>query len=421
MKYLKKFETHEDYEEYLTGGTIVKPNVSYCEDFDDVHYNPYVHDYSQDYFTTVALENGTITFTPINSNVISYSTDNGNTWTAGNSVTVESGDEVLWKGTMTPLQYEGIGNFSSTCNFDVQGNIMSLLFGDDFKNQLSLEGKNYSFPELFYGLTKIINAENLSLLATTLADYCYRGMFGGCISLITAPQLPATTLTESCYQGMFEGCTNLTTAPQLPATTLADSCYNGMFNGCTSLTSAPELPATTLTDWCYGRMFRGCTSLTSAPELPATTLAEGCYNNMFYGCTSLTTAPELPATTLADSCYQFMFYNCTSLTSAPELPATTLVSSCYYYMFSNCTSLTSAPQLLATTLAQSCYGYMFRGCTNLNYIKAMFTTTPSSTYTYNWVSGVAANGTFVKNSAATWTTTGVNGVPTGWTVQTASA
>jgi hypothetical protein len=64
---------------------------------------------------------------------------------------------------------------------------------------------------------------------------------------------------------------------------------------------------------------------------------------------------------------------------------------------------------------------MFNGCANLNYIKAMFTTTPSTTYTSGWVNGVAATGMFVKNSAATWTTTGVNGVPTGWTVETASA
>ena len=64
---------------------------------------------------------------------------------------------------------------------------------------------------------------------------------------------------------------------------------------------------------------------------------------------------------------------------------------------------------------------MFYGCTKLNYIKAMFTTRPSTSYTSNWVSGVAATGTFVKNSAATWNVTGVNGIPSGWTVTTASA
>lgn len=56
------------------------------------------------------------------------------------------------------------------------------------------------------------------------------------------------------------------------------------------------------------------------------------------------------------------------------------------------------------------------------YIKAMFTTTPSSTYTSNWVKGVSPTGTFVKNSAATWTDTfGVDAIPEGWTVELADA
>ena len=69
-----------------------------------------------------------------------------------------------------------------------------------------------------------------------------------------------------------------------------------------------------------------------------------------------------------------------------------------------------------TIAAQYCYKSMFYGCSSLNYIKALFTTTPSTTYTVNWVTGVAATGTFVKNRKATWTTTGDNGIPLGWTV-----
>lgn len=30
-------------------------------------------------------------------------------------------------------------------------------------------------------------------------------------------------------------------------------------------------------------------------------------------------------------------------------------------------------------------------------------------------------GTFIKNASATWDVTGVNGIPTGWTVETASS
>ena len=276
----------------------------------------------------------------------------------------------------------------------------------------------YCYQSMFNGCTSLTSTQELQ--ATTLASYCYSSMFQGCTSLTTAPELPAAILAPHCYQNMFQGCTALTTATELHSTALASSCYDSMFYGCTSLTSAPELPATTISGGCYKAMFQGCTALVTVPEiLPATILVSYCYQNMFQGCTALTTAPELPATTLAEHCYNSMFYGCTSLTTAPELPATTLVNYCYQYMFQGCTSLTTAPELPAMMLTSNCYGNMFSGCTSLNYIKAMFTTTPSTTYTKNWVSGVKSTGTFVKNSMAQWNVTGVNGIPSGWTVQTA--
>lgn len=125
------------------------------------------------------------------------------------------------------------------------------------------------------------------------------------------------------------------------------------------------------------------------------------------------------ATTLASS-YTFynLFSSCTGLTSAENLvlPATTLANFCYQYMFSNCTSLTTAPELPATTLAVFCYDSMFSGCTSLNYIKCLATYFSAYGYTYGWVSGVAATGTFVKNINMTGWGTGVSGIPTGWTV-----
>ena len=168
-------------------------------------------------------------------------------------------------------------------------------------------------------------------------------------------------------------------------------------------------------------IFASCSGLVSVTELllPATGLSRGCYAAMFGFCGNLINSPKLPATTLAQDCYDSMFWGCTSLTAAPELPATTLAQGCYSSMFRECTSLTAAPELPATTLAQGCYESMFWWCTNLNYIKAMFTTTPSYLYTMRWVSGVASSGTFVKNAAATWNVTGVNGIPEGWTVRTA--
>lgn len=83
--------------------------------------------------------------------------------------------------------------------------------------------------------------------------------------------LPAMTLSHLCYSGMFMGCKSLTTAPELPATTLADLCYSYMFYGCTSLTKAPELPEAvkvdeisnmlgyTIEDCCPHMLDRACT------------------------------------------------------------------------------------------------------------------------------------------------------------------
>ena len=43
MKYINTFKTHASYEEKLNGGGVdfKIPNVSYCKDVKDIHYNPY--------------------------------------------------------------------------------------------------------------------------------------------------------------------------------------------------------------------------------------------------------------------------------------------------------------------------------------------------------------------------------------------
>jgi hypothetical protein len=163
----------------------------------------------------------------------------------------------MWKATLTPNSNIGIGTFSSTANFTVEGNAMSLLYGDNFVGQTSLSEKNYALYALFSGNTNVTSAENLSLPATTLAEGCYFNMFRRCTSLTTAPELPATTLAIFCYYYMFQGCTSLTTAPQLPATTLASSCYADMFFSCTSLSAitclATDISAYDCTkNWVYG-------------------------------------------------------------------------------------------------------------------------------------------------------------------------
>ena len=39
MKYLRKFQTHSDYEDFVEGGDYITPNVSICVSDSDIHYN----------------------------------------------------------------------------------------------------------------------------------------------------------------------------------------------------------------------------------------------------------------------------------------------------------------------------------------------------------------------------------------------
>lgn len=295
-------------------GILTEADSSDCEDAPEP---------AREYLTFEVVEAGTVTIKKSSSSnyrALSYSTDDGSTWTSLTTSTtaqqlggeLSAGDKVLVKSNLGDYTSSVQIVFGGTARINVYGNIMSMVYGDNFKNKTILP-YNKIFGALFWNHTGILSAQNLVL--------------------------PSDTLTNSCYFDMFKSCTNLTTAPELPATTLAYGCYEGMFK------------------------------------------------------------------------------NCSSLVSAPSLPATTLAKSCYIFMFQNCTSLTRAPELTATTLADFCYATMFNGCTNLNYIKCLATDMSAENCTQYWVGNVAATGTFVKNSAATWNVTGEDGIPSGWTVE----
>ena len=138
---------------------------------------------------------------------------------------------------------------------------------------------------------------------------------------------------------------------------------------------------------------------------------------LFYNCTTIVDASglNLSRTPRTYTCY-YMFYGCKGLTTPPELPSTTLASSCYRRMFQGCTSLTKSPDLPALTLTSNCYEYMFVSCSKLASIKMLATDISASNCLLGWVNSIKSSGTFYKNKDATWTTTGISGVPSGWTV-----
>ena len=264
-------------------------------------------DYSKEYFTIEALEDGLTASLSINA--CKYRIDNGD-WTtlsAGtNTPSINKGQTLSFKGNLMQNSGKsswkvepgiglGIGTFTISKNCNLKGNIMSLLYGDDFEGQNDLTGKDHVFFNLFDSCKTIVDASELILPATILADGCYSSMFNMCTSLVGAPELPATTLANNCYHYMFQGCTNLTTAPELPATTLVDYCYSYMFDSCTSLTTAPSvLPATTLVDYCYYYMFAGCSKLNKITMLATDVSTSSCLYNWVNGVSSTGTFIKHP-------------------------------------------------------------------------------------------------------------------------------
>lgn len=217
-------------------------------------------DYSTQYLTFRALEDGTFSFT---NSGMSYSLDSGSTWNtltaSANTPTVQSGQTIMWKATLTASDNNGIGRFISSGLFEAEGNAMSLKYGDNFIGQTTLTD-DYSFCSLFSNyddvvlwFSKLANAENLVLPATSLTTGCYAQMFIDCYDLTKAPVLPATTLADLCYFCMFQSCKSLTTAPVLPAATLSWYSYFQMFYYCTNLNSitclATDISATNSTQY----------------------------------------------------------------------------------------------------------------------------------------------------------------------------
>jgi len=358
--YLNEHNSMADLNSFITRKNNFddfQDRVDYVIDLDEVFYN-YEHDYSQDYFTIWALEDLTIRFVypaefssaSTSGGIItslSYSTDEGETWTTENFTLgqrkdavlshMSKGDKILLKGNGEICTDRNNGKYASqfisSGKFCVSGNILSLKYGDNFSNNSQLYMLNY---HNFFENKNLVSAEHL-VLPSVLADssitafsHC-EGMFSGCTSLVAAPSvLPALNMQTGCYMNMFSGCVSLTKAPRILATDFStgERCCEGMFSGCISLKTAPELLATTLGLRCYASMFSGCTSLVQAPALPATTLTERCYNAMFEDCISLTEAPELPATTLTQFCYWGMFEGCWNLSSARILAENISATQC---------------------------------------------------------------------------------------------
>ena len=119
------------------------------------------------------------------------------------------------------------------------------------------------------------------------------------------------------------------------------------------------------------------------------------FRDLFAGCAGIVDASclAMPITGLTTGCYERMFRNCTNMKVAPMLPATR------FYGTSGSTSWS--------------YRRMFEGCSSLFYVKCLLGPYVNTGGVEDWLSGVASNGYFIKNSDGI--TSKLN-IPSSWTV-----
>lgn len=235
------------------------------------------HDYSQDYFTIESLEdNNEIKMqrsgTP-NNPTLSYSLDDGETWTTEiisdikSFGTINTGQKIIFKGTNINLAtaWNNYNYFNATKQFKVYGNVMSLFNGDNFKINYEFDSSTTCHCAGLFRTTYLVDASNLILSALTIYTNSYNGMFRGATALQHGPQMLATTPTGTeCCSSMFEGCINLEEPIDINFTTLSQQCCMRMF--CMDRNSKITTP-----------------KMTKSPILRCATGATDCYKEMFKG------------------------------------------------------------------------------------------------------------------------------------------
>ena len=230
IKYLKLFDTHADYNTYITGQDKVLPNVSYCENENEVHYNPYTDP------KLVCKYNITDT-----SSATTLRTVYGND--TFKSIEI---DGVLLDSLVTSYQ------FSTTGEHTVKYTLADpTTIGD------------YAFFDCS-GLTSVTIPNTVN----TISQYAFLGCSG--LTNITIPN-SVTSIGESA----FESCSGLTSI-SIPnnVTTISESA----FYGCSGLTSV-TIPNSVTSIGIYA--FIRCSGLTSVTVQATTppTLGNDSFNN----------------------------------------------------------------------------------------------------------------------------------------------
>ena len=283
MKYFKIFDHHSEYETYINSEDKLLPNISYCEDMNDVHFNHYFEPLSVKYNVTdisVATQlyfyspqegliiNGALMFDKIEIDNVEVSISDIDT-AEGKYQFSTSGEHVA-KYTLKDPTIIGPELDMST------GQPILLRIGAFFGGcititEIKLPNSVTSIVYNAFGSCSSLTNITIPNSVTSIGDY----VFQGC-TILTNVTIPNSV--TSIGEWVFLGCTGLTSVTIPNSVT---SIGTQTFQDCTSLTSI-TIPNSVTT--IGSGAFQSCSSLTSITIPNSVTSID---NNAFYGCTSL--------------------------------------------------------------------------------------------------------------------------------------
>ena len=290
MKYINTFKNHASYEEKLNGGgvDISLPNVSYCEDVKDVHFNPY---------NTVEFYVGEITGTTPqtvkiytdSSNSIPIQVSKGNKWYSyvlpkdKGLCKIESGiydgDSEEWSNGIVKkaiIKANINYNYNDTYNGIVPWEMTDVSFkGSNTSNVTDMNS-------MFYYCSNLTSLDVSNFNTSNVTDIY--GMFRNCSSLTSLDLSNFNTSNVTDMMQMFYSCNGLTSLDLRSFDTSNVNNMTYMFNGCRSLTSLDLSNFNTSNVIYMSNMFHGCSGLTSLDLSGWDTSKVTDMNNMFNGC-----------------------------------------------------------------------------------------------------------------------------------------
>ena len=142
-RFLKKFENQSAYDSQKDE-VMGMPHVVLLEDTKEVIFasNENEIDYTSQPFTLVALEDGTMDIAiPSGATFMNYSVNDGE-WidnTEDIMLEVKANDKVKLKGNAIGVRGGSYKIFDLSMPFNAEGNIMSLLYGNDFEDKKTIE------------------------------------------------------------------------------------------------------------------------------------------------------------------------------------------------------------------------------------------------------------------------------------------